>query len=313
MSLLLAGAGQMAVDYATVLSAMNRPFATVGRSLDAVERFRSATGLQASTGGIARYLETEGAPEHAIVAVDIPNLAEVAHQLLAAGTRRILVEKPVGLTKDAIEAVRTVSSSVGAEVYAAYNRRFYSSVRAARQAIQGDGGLLALDFEFTEWIDRLPLAAMRSDVKQRWAVANSSHVIDLAFHLAGRPSDWRARRSGVLDWHPSGAHFVGSGTTERGVLFTYQATWGAPGRWGLTLKTSERRLRLQPLERLLVSVDGIHDIAAEVDDELDEKFKPGLYRQVEAFLDAENGHLCSIDEHASMMHVYAEIAGYAHG
>lgn len=54
MDTLLVGAGQMAVDYAHVMSAMDRPFSTVGRSRDAVKRFRSVTGLQASAGGVER-------------------------------------------------------------------------------------------------------------------------------------------------------------------------------------------------------------------------------------------------------------------
>ena len=313
MDTLLVGAGQMAVDYARVLSAMARPFVTVGRSVAGIDQFHSATGLLASAGGVARHLNAEGAPTHAIVAVGIHNLAEVACQLLAAGTKRILVEKPVGVTQGVVDAVRAASSGAGAEVHVAYNRRFYAAVRAARQAIQSDGGLLSVDFEFTEWIDRLPIAEMQPHVREHWAIANSSHVMDLAFHLAGAPKDWSASSAGALDWHPSASCFVGSGITDQGVLFTYRATWGAPGRWGVTLRTSKRQLRLQPLEQLFVSGDGIEEVAVEVDYALDKNYKPGLYRQVEAFLAADDEDLCSIDEHASMMHVYREIAGYANG
>ena len=48
---------------------------------------------------------------------------------------------------------------------------------------------------------------------------NSSHVIDLVFHLIGKPMDWNFWHSGTIDWHPSSSKFVGAGITDRNILF----------------------------------------------------------------------------------------------
>ncbi len=310
MKLLLVGAGQTAVDYSRVLCALDVDIDVVGRSEKTVASFRATTGLGAQVGGVEAYLAGREAPERAIVAVDIASLSNVTLALLRAGVREILVEKPVGITQTSVEAVRDAARNSRAKVFAAYNRRFYASTSAAREQIAEDGGLLSIEFEFTEWTDRVAASAADEAVKQRWVIANSSHVIDLAFHLGGRPAAWQAWRQGALPWHRTGARFSGAGITDQHVSFAYHASWGTPGRWGVTLRTSSHRLRLQPMEELWASTDGIVDQQAEVAAALDQTFKPGLYRQVEAFLSGDDPRLCTIDEHCEMMHVYRTIAGY---
>jgi hypothetical protein len=47
-----------------------------------------------------------------------------------------------------------------------------------------------------------------------------------------------------------------------------------------------------------------------LDDELDIRFKPGLYRQTQAFLSQDESHFCSVE--AQLMHakIYSRMAGY---
>jgi predicted dehydrogenase len=313
MSILLVGAGQMAVDYAEVLVELDADFQTIGRSDAAVEAFRAATGLPAESGGIDLYLTGHDSPTVAIIAVDIPNLPRTTRALLEAGATSILVEKPAGLTSQEVQGIALDAAARHASVFVAYNRRFYASTNAARKMVDEDGGLLAVDFEFTEWADRVAESMTAASVKQRWIIANSSHVIDLAFSFAGMPSELHSWRIGSLPWHDSGARFVGAGVTDRDVPFSYHATWDAPGRWGVTLRTPARRLRLQPMEELQESTDGVRDRPVDLDDELDRRFKPGLLLQVASFLAGGDDRLCSIGEHAAMMQVYSEIAGYHDG
>lgn len=310
MSILLIGAGQMATHYARVLLELGANFQTVGRSVAAVEAFRDATGLPAVPGGMERYLANHDSPTMAIVAVDVPNLATVTRALLDAGVTSILVEKPVGLTTREVRDVAREASIRHANVFVAYNRRFYASTNAARRMVEEDGGLLTVEFEFTEWAARVATSVTVAPVKERWIIANSSHVLDLAFFFAGMPADHRSWRVGSLPWHDSGARFVGAGVTDRGVPFSYHAAWDAPGRWGVTLRTQARRLRLQPMEQLYESLDGVTETQVELDDAVDRRFKPGLLLQVEAFLAGEDDRLCSIEEHAAMMGIYSGIAGY---
>jgi len=118
-----------------------------------------------------------------------------------------------------------------------------------------------------------------------------------------------------LDWHPSGAVFAGSGVTTGGTPFSYHADWDAPGRWGLEFCTRQHKLILRPMEKLQVMRKGSVQIeyvaASESDTQLDAEFKPGLYRQVEAFFAADTGALCTLDELARNLEHFCAIAGYA--
>lgn len=282
----LIGAGRMAVAYAKILKALGRDLRVVGRSEASAASFTEQTGLACHAGGIEVSLEAMGqAPREAIIAVNVEQLAATAIRLMEAGTRRILIEKPAGVTVDDVAKVADLAERTGADVFVAYNRRFYASVDAVREALREDGGPTFVSFEFTEVSDVIAGSAFRPEVKAHWLYANSTHVIDLAFFLGGDPVHLDAQVDGSLDWHPAAARFAGSGRTEKGALFSYLADWDAPGRWGVEVMTRSRRLVLRPMEQLQVQKRGSFTLdPVEIDDTLDREFKPGLYRQTEAFL-----------------------------
>lgn len=299
--ILLAGAGPMAVAHAQVLKALNQPFFCVGRGAERAARFEVETGAPAVAGGVEAWSRQAERPDvaAAVVAVSLVDLGNVTQKLLRAGIKRILVEKPAALTLSEIEALDKTAQQVGASVYVAYNRRFYAATNAARQMIEEDGGVSSFFFDFTEIASRTVVPGRGQDILHNWFLANSSHVVDLAFHLGGRPRLIDSRVKGTLDWHPAGATFAGSGETESNALFSYIADWAAPGRWGAEFRTTKRRLIMQPMESLKVQeLDSfaIEDVPL---DDLDTRFKPGLYRQMEAFLltKPEATALQSLGEH----------------
>lgn len=311
MTLWLIGAGPMAQDYAKVLHALQQSFSIIGRGQTSADRFQQATGQPVITGGLSQVLKTQAAPEAAIVAVGVEQLAPTASTLIQSGTRRILLEKPGGLDLAEIEALHRLAVAHGAEVLLAYNRRFYASTLKAQGLIAEDGGPVSAQFEFTEWSHKIGPIAKASGVKERWLLGNSSHVIDLAFYLCGRPADWRHWHAGMLDWHPAAARFCGAGVTTRGVLFAYLADWQAPGRWGLELLTRQRRLILRPMEQLHVTHLGTVSIEpVTLNDSLDHDFKPGLYRQTQAFLCGDHQALCPLAEQVEHVRLYSAMAGY---
>ena len=65
--------------------------------------------------------------------------------------KNILVEKPAGLNKQKIMEVSELAKEKDAQVYVAYNRRYYASVLKAQEIIAEDGGVTSFNFEFTEW------------------------------------------------------------------------------------------------------------------------------------------------------------------
>ncbi len=314
-NLWLIGASPMAQDYARVLKALDTPFKVIGRGENSAREFKSAMGIPAQTGGIERTLQNESPPKTAIVAVGVEQLASVTTQLLQAGTKRILLEKPGGMNLKELQQLHFTAQSQQSEPYAdvwlAYNRRFYEATRKAREIILADGGATSLHFEFTEWSHKIREIEGKADIKAVWLLANSTHVIDLAFHLCGWPKDWQSWSSGSLDWHPASARFSGAGMTDQNVLFSYFADWEAPGRWGVEVLTRKNRLILRPMEQLqLTQLGSVQVESVSLEDKLDQDFKPGLYRQVEAFLRQDTTHFCSLEEQVKHADFYEKMAGY---
>lgn len=304
MKVLLVGAGPMAEAHARALLALGAAFDVVGRGTQSAARFATAIGVRPHEGGLAAYLAKRPlSPDmRVVVALPILQLADATRQLVEAGARHLLVEKPAGLDLGDIDAVAAVAAAARAEIFVAYNRRFYNSVAAARAIIAEDGGVSSFHVDFTELAARVATPDKEPAVLANWFLANSSHVLDLAFHLAGPPADMSGTVAGRLPWHPAGAVFAGHGCTTGGALFTWHADWASTGRWGLDLRTTKRRLLLQPLESLFVQDAGsfsLSEIAA--GDALDCDYKPGVYRQLQAFLSpnpASRG-LPTIAQHAS--------------
>lgn len=311
---LLVGVGFMGRSYGAVLRELRSDVIAVGRSTAGIEEFERVTGIEAHPGGVSQWLQRADAlPDSAIVCVGNDEVTETCHSLLSAGVRRLLIEKPGGGSPADIVALAAAASAVKAEVLVGYNRRFYVSVLHAEKRIASEGGVTAVHFEFTERERDATLGKFSSEVRRHWVLANSSHVIDLAFYLGGDPVRISTEVAGALDWHPSAAQFAGSGRTGKGALFSYFANWSSGGRWGVEVMTLESRLILRPLELLSVQRRGSFQVeGVAIDDELETRFKPGLYRQVVAFLEGTEKHrFISIGEQARRASgLYSKIAGY---
>jgi predicted dehydrogenase len=314
-SVLLAGSGPMAVEHAKVLQALGVGMTVVGRGPDSAAAFTRATGIAVHEGGLDAWLMRDPAlPAHAVVAVGERWLGAATLALLERGVKNILVEKPGGATPDEIGEVDRAARRHGATVFVAYNRRFYASVLKAEEIVREDGGATSFHFEFTEWSHVIKDLVKEPGVKEHWFLHNSTHVIDLAFHLGGKPRELSCYRGGRLAWHPAGSVFAGAGVSDHGALFSYQANWEAPGRWGVEVLTRKHRLIFRPLEKL--QAQKIGSVAVEpvaIDDTLDTQYKAGLFRQEEAFLAGDARRLCTIEEQASMEEVYRRMLAGASG
>ena len=309
--LLVVGAGQMAGAYVSVLKALSQPFKVVGRGEASAARFRDEHDVDVSTGGLEEYLSYSPAPASAIVAVPIEELADSTRLLAQAGTERVLVEKPGALNSNELRALIKSISPTQARVWVAYNRRFFQSTLTARDVIQQDGGVTSFSFEFSEWVDRVLASPTILKVKDAWVVANSSHVLDLAFHLGGVPTELSSWTRGSLPWHQSGDRFAGAGLTDSGALFSYRSDWSSPGRWRVEMNTRSRRLLLSPLETVQQMVHGsLVFESIEINTDLDQAFKPGIYFQTRAFTEGLYDDLCPISEQLQRMYLYERIAGY---
>ena len=308
----LIGSGPMSEDYAKVLEAQKQNFLIVGRGKNSALAFEEKTGQSVITGGLENFLLTSPvSPSAAIVSVGIEQLYSTTIQLLNYGVKQLLVEKPGGLTSAEIEHIESLSKQAGANTYIAYNRRFYSSVLKAQELIEAEGGVRTFNFEVTEWSHVIEKLKKGDGVLSKWFLGNTTHVADLAFYLGGQPKEMSCFTSGSLSWHPSSSAFAGAGRTKAGVLFNYGADWESAGRWSVEVLTNENRYILRPMEALQVQKRGtIPILNVEIDNQLDEQFKPGLYCQVASFLDGDNSRLCGISEQKEMIKLYERMAGY---
>lgn len=311
--ILVVGAGPMAQEYAKVLIAQEKSFIVVGRGQESAEKFEQATGVPPYVGGLQAFCNDNDLTRFtaAIITTGVEQLAQTTSKLISHGIKRVLVEKPAGLNIEEIDALAEFAVESQASVFVAYNRRFYASVQAAQKIIERDGGVQSFNFEVTEWGHVIKGITKAEGVKENWFMANTTHVTDLAFFLGGFPQEISSFYTSSSEWHSRSYIFSGAGVSQNGALFSYNGNWGAPGRWNVELLTAKHRLIFCPIEQLHVQTLGsVTQELMEVDDKLDLNFKPGLYKQVEAFILNEECRLCSLQEHSKHAKVYSKIAGY---
>lgn len=309
---LIIGAGAMAWEYAKILQYLGQSFEIVCRSNETKEKFLADYGIECIDGGVENNHDLLKNFSHAIIAVGVENLFFVTKLLLSKGIKNILVEKPACLYFNEIEELLTLQDFHSASVYIGYNRRFLGSVIELKKIAELDGGINSIHFDFTEWSDGIAPLVKGPEVKQRWVLSNSTHVIDLAFHLAGPPNKIISHNEGSLAWHPSACRFSGSGVTHDGTIFSYRADWDAPGRWGITAYTKNYKLDLIPLEQLQVTKrNSTTPETVTFNEPKHVDFKPGLHQQILDFMsDEPSSVLCTLYEHASSFKYYQYIGNY---
>lgn len=300
--IILIGTGPMAQDYAKVLKALGHEFTVVGRGEKSALEFKEKCGIKPQTGGLDSFLSNQkdiNKNSKAIIATGTESLMGCLLSLTQAGIVNILIEKPAALSIYELISNEKLLSPFAETIFVAYNRRFYSSVIEAKKLIEEDGGLKSMSFEFTEWAHKIEPLAKAPGVKENWFFANSTHVVDLAFYFAGRPSNWAFySKGGKISWHTK-TNFAGAGITEKDVLFSYLSNWESAGRWGIELCTDKRRIYLRPLEKIFILDKGTTDIYQhEFDDYIDKIFKPGLFLQTKCFLSGSRSEdLLSMSQH----------------
>lgn len=306
------GAGYMAREYARVLKALGESFLVVGRGEQAVQEIRAELKVNAVAGGLTKAIaEAHQPPQVAIVCTPIETLCAVTLELLRFGVRAILLEKPGGLSTCELNEIKVTALQYDSTVHIGYNRRFYQATLALQEHLKGEE-LIAANFEITEWSQHVVDAPCSYEVKQKWVLSNSSHVIDLVMHIAGSFSKLSCYSDGGLAWHSASSRFVGSGLTDKGVLFSYCGYWDGPGRWSAEFITTSNRYILRPMEKL--QVQKINSVTMQFDESvnysLDIEFKPGLFLQTKAFLAGDFEKLVSIDEQMAAFEVFEKIANY---
>lgn len=312
--IILIGSGFMAREYLKVLNHLRKNVIVIGNGVTKVTNLQTEfPQFQYHTGGLEKYLENNLVPQYAINAVSINQLQTTSMQLLKAGVKYLLLEKPGALSTKQLQELQAIAKSEKAKVWIAYNRRFYASVQELQNQVEVDGGILSLHFEFTEWVHTIDPAFYDKASLHKWIIANSSHVIDTVFALIGLPKQLNTYILGknTIEWHPSGSIFIGSGMSKNGIPFTYHSNWNAPGRWAIEVLTEKRRFFLKPMEKLQVQLKGSVQITEfPLNDQNDTDFKAGLLLQTIDFLAHKSNRLMSLNEQIKSFSFYNKIGSY---
>lgn len=312
MNVLVAGSGVIAREYLKVLLAKQLQPIVVGRGeANILKVQRDFPQVEAKSGGLQNWLLTNNPPQHAIVALPIENLVDATEALLESGVKSILVEKPFTYSLAEAQKMCDLADRKNAKVLVAFNRRNYVSVIEARKLIEKDGGVSSFHFDFSEAIFRIDETKFSTDSQMHWGIANSSHVIDTAFYLGGKPAWMEARQYGKsVAWHPAGSIFTGIGETTGGLPFSYHANWGCPGKWNIEIMTPKRKLLFSPMERLHQQAKGGFKVdLLDLDYSPDINYKPGFYKQVSNWLN-ESELLMSLKDFEDELVVYKKIFNY---
>ncbi len=216
------------------------------------------------------------------VLVSATRIVEVAGECLRRGVPTLL-EKPPGLSVDETRGLVKIADEAKCLNMVGLNRRFYGVMRAAREAILERGPLVSVFVEAPE-----NLAAVRAvgihppEIVQGLLYANSIHCIDLLRFFGGDVREVHAL-SGQWDEEQKNS-FGALMRFENEAIGQYVSNWTSPGSWRVTLYGMGRRISLDPLERGTITDDSGESVAVAVD-EVDTRFKPGLYGQNRFFLD----------------------------
>ena len=308
----LVGSGSIALEYAKVLKELKVNYFVIGRGKQSAQRFNSITKKDVFIGGLSKFLRTKPQiPKKVINCVSIEQLQSTSLELLKYGVKNILLEKPGGCSIQEINELNKNSKKRRADIRIAFNRRYFASTQKLKKLIERDGGVLSFNFDFTERTDLIEKEKKSNRVLKNWFLANSTHVVDLAFKIGGIPHHINSHISNKHSWKNSSSLFCGSGLTKEGKLFSYHANWHSGGRWSVEVFTSKGRYILCPLEKLFFQKRGSFDIKEILlNIKFEKKFKPGFYLQTRSFIKSINDDLLSLSEYDRQMNYYRKIAGY---
>ena len=222
-----------------------------------------------------------------------------------------LIEKPVGCSVLEGEEILAAFRASGRTGFAAFNRRFYSSTQTVIKdqiASNTSRRLVCVYDQEDPWVKtQEPKPQQLIDC---WMYANSIHLIDY-FRFLGRGRIILV--DPIIKWDPTNPFTVLAQINfESGDTGLYQAIWGAPGPWAVTVTTKEKRWELRPLEQASCQVYGSRSLETTPVEKADIDFKAGIRAQAEEAVKAVKGlpnSLVTLEDSLETMKLVRSIYG----
>ena len=304
--LAVAGYGSIAARHLEVFRALGvEAPAACNRSPEGRRRALDEGGFLRTYASAAEMVETER-PDGVLVSASVLSQFELTRELIPLGVP-LLVEKPPGTSAAEARELARLAATHATPVMVALNRRFYSVLRRALDAVGGREALTRASVEWSEDPEKMARAGHPAEVLARLVFANSLHGLDLLTWLAGPLADASVTGENLdpsAPWPRWRMTAEGRGVT--GVTARFHSTWTAPVPWRLTFETPDARVVSAPLETaVLHRASGAPE--AVVPDDDDRRFKPGLMGQARAFLEVVRDRApirwpaCSLEESLASM------------
>ncbi len=285
-SVLIIGGGYMGKEYAHALEQLGVNDVTIiTKSPKQASDFSDKFHYTILDGGFEKQLPTVGKKDLVIIATPTEFLIPATKLAIKTGQTRILLEKPGSLFHQELFSLNEIIDKQ--KVRIAYNRLLYPNFNKIKQLAKNEGGITSCKFDFTEWIHKIPFGVYQENEYTLWGISNSLHVITMALELIGMPKEITSFQFGKLAWHTSGSIFVGAGTSEENIPFSYHANWESSGRWMVEIMTKENSYRLMPLEKIFVCKKGTVEWKPVDFQVAFQESKFGIAEEVVAMLDDE--------------------------
>ena len=197
----------------------------------------------------------------------------------------LFIEKPPGLVPDQTKVLVELANKYHVSNMVGYNRRYYSIFHRGLEIIKKHGQLLGVTIEGHERFWKIGNIDRPKIILDNWIYANGTHTIDLLRFFGGEIKYINTFTTKLKE--RNGDQFVASLEFNSGSLGTYTSHWFSPGGWSVKLYGVGVTVEFKPLEKgIWFNTDFQRNEI--VPDEIDQKFKPGFYRQMKAFVKIVN-------------------------
>jgi len=193
----------------------------------------------------------------------------------------LFIEKPPGLVPGHTKTLLKLANKHGTINMVGYNRRYYSIFHKGLEIINKHGQLLGVSIEGHERFWKISSKKQPKEILDNWIIANSTHTIDLIRFFGGEINNIRTFTNNIKE--QNGDQFVASFEYASGSLGTYTSHWFSPGGWSVKLYGNGVTIIYNPLEKGMWFNKEFQKNEI-IPDRVDQRFKPGFYRQMEAFL-----------------------------
>ncbi len=280
ISLGIIGAGNIAKEHLKVIRAMDgvRAVGITSKTRSKAEELAISFAIDNVYENINKLIKKCNV-DGLIVLVSADQIFDVTKKLLPTQIP-IFIEKPPGLFPEQTEALTNLAEKYGTKNMVGYNRRYYSIFHKGLEIINKHGQLCGVAVEGHERFWKIANRSIPQKIRENWIYANSTHTIDLLRLFGGNIKKINAKKNNVKE--KNGDQFVASLEFDSGALGTYTSHWFSPGGWAVKLYGVGVTVEYKPLEKG-IRINSDFQENEIVPDKVDVKYKPGFYRQMEAF------------------------------